>query len=267
MVPRHRVLAWLMVPALVARPLAAQSIEAWLVRGAELHANPQAALEVYQQVLALEPANYEANWRAAQALLDIGKQTPDSVKSAERDSLYAQAERYARAAVEANPDGADGHYILAAAIGRASLTKSKKERVRRAAEIRREALRALELDPEHDKAYHVLGRWHAEIMRLSGFERFFARTFLGGKIFGEASWDGAIRNLERAVALAPEVIYHHLVLAEVLMDRKRYAEARVHLQQVLDLPLYDVMDPQYKREAERLLATTEEPPAEDPRSR
>jgi tetratricopeptide (TPR) repeat protein len=266
MVPRHRVLACLVVPALLAQPLAAQSVEALLARGAELHANPQGALEVYQQVLALEPANYEANWRAAQALLDLGKQTPDSVKSAERDSLYAQAERYARAAVEANPDGADGHYILAAAIGRASLTKSKKERVRRAAEIRSEALRALELNPAHDKAYHVMGRWHAEIMRLSGLERFFAKTFLGGKIFGEASWDGAIRNLERATELAPEVIYHHLVLAEVLRDRQRYAEARIHLQQVLDLPLYDVMDPQYKRDAERLLGEIEGKPDRGTRS-
>ncbi len=250
---RCRLPAWLLLGALAARPLAAQSVEETLARGLALHANPQGALELYQQVLTLDPAHYEANWRAAQALLDIGKQTPDSVKSAERDSLYAQAERYARAAVEANPDGADGHYVLAAAIGRSSLTKSKKERVRRAAEIRNEALRALELDPQHDKAYHVLGRWHAEIMRLSGFERFFARTFLGGKIFGQASWEAAIENLEQATRLAPDVIYHHLVLAEVLIDRARYAEARIHLNRILDLPLYDVMDPQYQREAERLL--------------
>lgn len=239
--------------------LPGQTAADYVASGIELSENrrPQGAYEQFERALELEPTSYEANWRAAQALVDVGKQTPDSVKSPARDSLYAQAERYARAAVEANPEGADGHYILAAAIGRASLTKSKKERVRRAAEIRSEALRALDLDPRHDKAYHVMGRWHAEIMRLSGFERFFAKTFLGGKIFGEASWNGAIENLERATGLAPQVIYHHLVLAEVLIDRKRYQEARLGLQRVIDLPVFDVMDPQYKQDAERLLQQIE----------
>jgi len=146
-----------------------------------------------------------------------------------------------------------GHYSLALAIGRASLTKSKKERVRRAGVIRTEVLRSLEIDSTNDKAYHLLGRWHAEIMRLSGFTRFFAKAFLGGGVFGEASWDKAIENMDRAVSLAPQIIYHHLDLAEVLVDRKRYAEARIHLERIKDLPLTDAMDVVYRQDADRLL--------------
>ena len=59
----------------------------------------------------------------------------------------------------------------------------KKERIRRAKIIRSEALRTLALDPSHDGAYHVLGRWNAEIMRLSGLSRFFAKHFLGARVF------------------------------------------------------------------------------------
>ena len=216
--------------------------------------DPVAALDHIRAALALDSTNYEANWRASELLMDIGKQTPDSVKSPARDTIYAEAEAYGRRAVALNPDGADGHYVLAAAIGRASLTKSSKERVHRAAEIRAEALRALELDPGHANADHVLGRWNAEIMRLSGFTRFFARTFLGGKIFHAASWDSAVVYMDRAIALAPENIYHHLDLAEIYIDRDRYREARIHLNQVLTLPVTDVMDPTYQAQA-RVLQT------------
>ena len=125
-------------------------------------------------------------------------------KSPERDSLYARAEVLARRAVAADSTGAEGHFALAAAVGRASLTMGKKDRIRRAPVIRDEARKAIELDPKHDGAYHILGRWNAEIMRLSGFSRFFAKSFLGAGIFKEASWDSATANLEKAVELDPE---------------------------------------------------------------
>jgi tetratricopeptide (TPR) repeat protein len=252
---RIALLALLALPASLAGQDVAANIQ--LAIEAQRARDPVAALDHVRAALALDSTDYEANWRAAELLMDIGKQTPDSVKSPARDSVYAEAEAFGRRAVAANPDGADGHYVLAAAIGRASLTKSSKERVHRAAEIRAEALQALALDPRHDKADHVLGRWNAEIMRLSGFTRFFARNFLGGKIFHAASWDSAIVYMDRAIALAPESIYHHLDLAEIYIDRDRYLEARIHLNQVLTLPVKDVMDPAYQARAQALLTRIE----------
>ncbi len=215
--------------------------------------DPAAALRHFQAALARDSTSYDANWRGALALIDIGKATPDKVKSPARDSLYALAEVYAHRAVAANPADAEGHFALANAIGRASLTRSQKERVRDAAVIRREALRAIELNPRHDGAWHVLGRWNAEIMRLSGLTRFLAKSFLGAGVFREASWQAAIDDLEKAVNLNPSRIYHHLDLAEVYVDRERYSEARVQLEAVAGLPLGDPQDEQYKREAADLL--------------
>ena len=217
----------------------------------------QGALEHFKAHLAADPNSYEANWRTALALVDIGKQTPDSVRSPRRDSLYAEAERYARKATEANPGDAEGHFVLSVAIGRASLTQSKRERIRRAGDIREEALRAIELNARHDGAHHVMGRWNAEIMRLSAMQRFFAKSFLGGSIFNQASWDRAIEYLQRAVTLAPTTIYHHLDLAEVYIDRKRYTDARRHLEQIATLPVVDVMDARYQADALILLRKIE----------
>jgi tetratricopeptide (TPR) repeat protein len=212
------------------------------------------ALAHYQAALALDSTAYEANWRAAIVLLDQGEAIPDSIKSPERDSLYAGAERLARRAVAADSPGADGHFALAAAVGRASLGLGKKERIRRARIIRDEAERTLALNPRHDGAYHILGRWNAEIMRLSGLSRFFARSLLGAGIFKQASWQGAVSNMERAVALDPARLYHRLELAQIYVDRKRYGDARAQLDTLASLPDREVRDSAYRREAEALAA-------------
>lgn len=212
------------------------------------------ALAHYRAALALDSTDYEANWRASIALLNEGEQIPDDVKSPQRDSLYARAERLARRAVAADSLGADGHFALAASVGRASLSMGKKARIRRASLIRDEALRTIALNPRHDGAYHILGVWNAEIMRLSGLSRFFAKSLLGAGVFKQASWDAATSNMERAVALDPGRLYHRLELAQIYADRKRYGEARAQLRELLALPDREIMDSTYRREAERLEA-------------
>jgi tetratricopeptide (TPR) repeat protein len=222
------------------------------VHAADLH-DFLAATSHFEAALRHDPSSYEANWRLALVLIDVAKQTPDRLKSSARDSLYLQAESYARHAVAAKPDGAEGHFAVANAIGRGSLSMSAREKVRRATEVRAEALRAIELDPHHDGAWHILGRWNAEVERLPSLERFFARTFLGGAVFGTASWDEAERDLRLAVQYAPTRIVHRFDLAEILVSRKEWAAARQQLEMVASLPSVDVSDTSYKRQARELM--------------
>ncbi len=210
------------------------------------------ALQHFQAALDQDSSSYEANWRGALTLLDLGEQIPESSKGKERDSLYTRAEQYATRAVAANPQGADGHFALAAATGRVSLTLGTEARIRRAGIVRKEALRTIQLNPRHDGAYHIMGRWNAEIMRLSGLSRFFARNFLGAGVFKEASWNKAIAYMQKAVALDPGRIYHHLELARIYVDRKRPADAEAQLHAVESLPAREVMDSVYKRQGAEL---------------
>ncbi len=211
-----------------------------------------AARRNLEAAVARDPSGYEANWRLALVLLDLGKQVRDDAGRSERDSLYALSERYARRAVAANERGADGHFALANALGRSALTRGTKARIRIAGEIRSEAERAIALDPRHHGALHVLGRWHAEIRRLSGTERFLARTFMGGGILGSASWDAAESNLVAAVRYGPDVIYHRLDLAEVLTEREKWAAARAQLDTLARLPVRDPMDTLYQARGQAL---------------
>jgi tetratricopeptide (TPR) repeat protein len=247
-------LAVLCLVALTAGPVVAQRVEDHVALGiaaSDAH-DLRTALQHFQAALDQDSSSYEANWRGAITLLTLGEQLGDTGKNPERDSLYQQAERYAGRAVASNPAGADGHFALAASIGRTSLTMGRKARIRRAAIIRSEALRTIALNPRHDGAYHILGRWNAEIMRISGLGRFFAKSFLGAGIFNQASWGKAIYNMEKAVQLDPGRIYHHLELAEIYAERKRVADAKTQLHLVDSLPDREVMDSVYKRQGAAL---------------
>ena len=207
------------------------------------------ALRHFEAALAQDSMNYEANWRAALTVGLMGDSFPMKKKSAERDSLYARAERHARRAVAAKPGSADGHFALAASLGRAALMVGPEEKVRRAILIRNEALRALAINSRHDGAHHIMGRWNAEIMRLPGITRFFAKHFLGARVFDQASWQQAISHMERAVHLAPDRIYHRLALADIYLDTDRVRDAEVQLRVVDSLPAREALDTNYRQQA------------------
>lgn len=218
-----------------------------------VYADPRAAADTLERLLVHDSLDYGANWRAALALVTVAKRVPETVKDPVRDSLYRVAVGYAGRALRVAPNRPEGHFVLGTALGRAALTKSKREKIRDATVIRAEALRTIELDSLHDGAWHLLGRWHAEIMRLSGIQRFIAKRLLGAGVFGQASWAEAMRSLERAVALRPDWIYHRLDLALVYVDQERYADARVQLEIIRTLAPRDPMDPEYQRAALELL--------------
>lgn len=232
-------------------PLEAQQTDALVRRGvvATEARDLATALHHFEAALARDSMHYEANWRAALTLGLMGDPFPISKKSARRDSLYARSERHARRAVTANRNGADGHFALAASLGRAALMVGPEEKVRRAIMIRNETLSALAINPRHDGAHHILGRWNAEIMRLPRVSRFFAKHFLGARVFDEASWAKAISHLERAVALAPGRIYHHLALADVYLDTERIRDAEAELRVADSLPVREALDANYRQQA------------------
>lgn len=246
----------LVLAALPAAPLVAQDAPALLARGDSAYDafDAAGAVSAFEAVLVLDSSHYEANWKAARSLVDVAKQITgrdDSLKR-RRDSLYTIARGYAERAVRADSTRADGHFALALAVGQLSRTRGGKERVRFARLIYDEASRAVAIDSTHDGAHHILGAWHAEVKRLSGIQKFFAKTLFGGGFLDRGNWEAAIAHLERAVALRPDYVFHRLELAEVLADRKRYSEARELLASIPPLPQSDVMDAQYQRDAAAL---------------
>jgi tetratricopeptide (TPR) repeat protein len=211
----------------------------------------QDALSHYEAAAKLDPSSYEAFWKASRSAIDVGSYTENR-----RAALFTSGEEYARKAVALNPSGSDGHFSLARALGKTALSQSPKGRIRYATEIRSQALECLRIEPKHAGCLHVMGMWNAEVMRLSGFTRMIAKNFLGGKVFGTASWNEAVRYMEASVSAEPDRVVHHLDLGYVYRDVKRDAESRREFEKVLSLPATDVNDRSYKEDARTALGKT-----------
>lgn len=204
-----------------------------------------AALDYYRNAIAADPKNYEAIWKAARAAMDLGLPAPDAAK---RTAFYSSAEQYGRRAVAVNPGEPEGHFVLAWALGKTALAQSATGRVKYGTEVRSHALECLRLKPDYAGCLHIMGVWNAEIMRLNGFVRLIARNFLGGRVFGSASWKEAVRYMEAAVAAEPERVVHRLDMGEIYRDAGDKVKARAQFETGLRLPSRDYNDRRFKSE-------------------
>jgi tetratricopeptide (TPR) repeat protein len=253
-VPSPRVLALTAVLAISASAgrASAQGAAEHIATGDREHAamNAPSALQHYQEAIRVDPRSYEALWKATREAVDVGEYAPQ----AQRDSLYTLAEQYARRAVEANQNDAEGHFHLARALGRKALSLGKRDQVKYAGDVRTQALESLRFDPKHAGALHVMGMWNYNVMRLSGMTRFMAKTFLGGKVFDSANWGDAQRYMEESVAADPGRLVHHLDLARVYAARGDKAKAREQYELTTRATRTEYNDKHYQAEAAAELA-------------
>jgi len=211
---------------------------------------PEEALTHYLAAIGPDSTNYEALWKAARSEIDLAEAEKDEGR---RNRFSRDGETLARRATKVNSQDAEGHFALARALGRRALSVGVRDRVKFATDVRAEAMEALRINPNHPGALHVMGVWNAEVMRLNGFERFFAKNVLGGRVFSEASWDKAVSFMERSVAADPDRIVHHLDLGKIYADIGDKAKARTQFELVVHGRRIDYSDPAYKREAQTAL--------------
>ncbi len=206
------------------------------------------SLQLFEEVIDEYPEIYEALWGAARAavaqgLLSGGREI--------QKQWFKIAESYARQGTELEPDSLEALYWLLSAKGLRAVRSGGREASDLSGEVYDLAHRVLAMDSLHAGAHHALGVLNYRVRRLSGFERFIARNFLGGDVIGLTSWEDAERYLKRAIELRPEYILFHLDLGRMYLHRKRMEEARIHLQRVLELPLLEPPDIRFQEIAER----------------
>jgi Tfp pilus assembly protein PilF len=205
------------------------------------------AMASFKEALEADPSSYEAAWKLARALIDVGEKLNSKE---ERRKLYLEANQAARKATEINPSGSKGRLYMAISLGRVALDEGGKEKVRLSKEIKEELDKALQLDPSDDIAWHVLALWNRNVATLSWIERKFADMFLGG-VPKEASMEKAVECLQKALALKGSHINHHLELGITYDMLGRRDDALKEYRIVLELPITDSDDEDHKAYAEK----------------
>jgi len=210
---------------------------------------PAAALTLLESALADETSAFEELWRASRAAFAMG--VLEEIEEV-RDGLYDRAIGYSERAVALSPERTEGHFWVAASLGRRALGSGARQRADFAGRILVSAERVLKIDSLHAGAHHVLGRVNYEVMDLSRVARWVARNFMGNPALEDSSWEKARSYLERAVELDGDVVVHRLDLARLYARRGEDELARGQIVALLGLPVREPFDEQLFEEAEAL---------------
>lgn len=208
------------------------------------------SIDLLEGALASAPEDVEALWRATRASVALGLLAPNWSLE---EGWYRKGIAFSDEALRLDPTHTEAKRWSVAAKGQIAVSASPGETARLAQEIWDATHDLLARDPNDGFAHYALGVLHYEVMKLSRFKRFLARTFFGNDALSQASWEDAIYHHERAISVQPEAIAYRVAFAETLMRRDRIPEAIEHLRRAVSLPILHPGDPDFTALANRYL--------------
>lgn len=231
-------------------PLFAQDVTLLIKEAEKLEAVPNeaAAFHKYREILKLHPANVFSLIRCSELCSRIGKRQRDNKH---RDDYYEAAKIYAEGAVKLDPANSDANCVMAIALGRTALTKSGKEKIATAKEIKRYIDISLKSNPQNYKAWHVLGKWNYEISNLGFIERTAAKILFGG--MPPASMQDAIVAFEKVRSIAPWFILNYIEMAKAYKVAGQKNKAVLAINEMYLQKNSSEDDPFIKEEGKKLL--------------
>jgi len=119
-------------------------------------------------------------------------------------------------------------------------------------EIKSELDRAIGLDAGIARAYLERGRWNRRLAGRGIWERSVSKVLLA-KVPKGASMDNAVRDLEKAVELAPDALEARMELARTYLKVDREADAKRELERAVGMTAQRPRDPGLQAEARQLL--------------
>ena len=207
-----------------------------------------AAFQKFQEALSLQPENLMALCKSSELCSRIGRRQPTKKQ---RDQYYLNAKQFATKALQLYPNDSEANVVMAIALGRWSMSRSGKEKIQAAKDIKKYVEAAIRSNPRNFKAWHVLGRWHYEIAGLSFIERSAVKIMYGG--LPDASLREAIACFEIANNIEANFMLNQFELARAYHKNDEDAKARASLQKVLSLSIQTEDDASIKADAQKLL--------------
>ncbi|TDO25142.1 tetratricopeptide repeat protein [Sediminibacterium goheungense] len=207
------------------------------------------ALDKYKQVLGIEATNLKSLVRAAELSVSLGaKQTDKNTKRL----YYETALSYAKRAWQADSNNADAPYVMAMTSGKMTDVETEnKQIVAYVKDIYQYADKALSLNADHAKANYTMGKWHYEMVTLSGLKKAAVKLLYGG--LPPSDLDKAIQYMEKCKSLDPYFVANYLDLAKAYKESRQPAKAIEVLNKLVKLPTRTGDDVALKAEGAKLL--------------
>jgi tetratricopeptide (TPR) repeat protein len=207
------------------------------------------ALEIYKQVLLQEPTHMPSLVKATELNIVISnRQTDKNGKKMYIETAYSYGQR----AWNADSTKADAAYAMALVSGKMTeIETESKKLIGYVRDTKDYNDKALAINPDHAKANFLMGKWHYEMANLSGLKKAAVRV-LYGKI-PEASFEDAIKYMEKCKKLEPYFTSNYLYLAKAYKDNHQPAQAIEVLNRLVKLPTRISDDVAIKAEGAKLL--------------
>lgn len=211
--------------------------------------NYTAALAKMKEAEKLAPENPEVLWKLARAYFDVADQDEKNIEL-QKANIYPGFE-HAKKCIEIAPNVAEGHQYYSILIGRIGEIEGTKQKIENSYAVREHTLKAIELDPDNDSNYHVMGRWHFALADLSWVERKIASIIYATP--PAASFEKAVAFFSKAHEIKPDDIRHLLWLGKSYAKLDQDNKARDALKKALVLPADSDADKNMQQEAQELL--------------
>jgi tetratricopeptide (TPR) repeat protein len=207
------------------------------------------ALQCYLPAERLQPANVHV-------LVSIARQyrylLADATTREEKVRLGRIALGYSQRAAALAPKNAEAQLSIAISYGKMLPFLATKEQIEASHHIKDSADRALELDPDNDLAWHVLGRWHRTLSDVHTLKRRLASLVYGQ--LPQTTTEEAVKCFEKAIEINPTRLIHYVELGRAYAQMGKTAEARRFIERGLAMPNLEKDDPETKRRGQETLA-------------
>lgn len=228
----------------------AQDFDSLFQRGLQLEQsfNEKQALIKFQEAQKLIPNHLQVLCKCSDLFSRIGaREKNEKIKL----DYFNSALLFAKKAYGLYPNNDDANVEMSIALGRIALTKSGDEKISMVKEIKIFADKAIQINPNNFRAWHILGKWHYEISNLNFIEKAAIKIFYGG--LPESSFTLSIKSYEKAKSLNSKFCLNYLELAKAYQKNDDINQAITILKQLLQLPNSIEDDVAIKKEASDLL--------------
>ncbi len=207
------------------------------------------ALKAYLKANEEDPDNTTYIWKIVREYADKGvfADEDDEIKAA-----YSEAETWARKCVAMAPEDSHCHLYLAIAVGRVALFEGGNTKIKLSKEVRSEAIKSIDLNPNLDGAYHVLARWNREVVALPWYKKAVVKIVYGG--LPKASNEEAVKNFKTAIELRPDRMLHYFELGVTYKYMGDKENARMNFEKTLSMDLVERKDEGRQEEATEFLS-------------